>query len=213
MRIPGRARRIARKVSAVWAAPPSIRSRALAVPGVRTAEVFEWLDTLGRPDGYVSLYITDAFTEALANVQPTPPTYQAQSQTFTTAVYAALDEWRAGGIYVNVQVAVVSLLSVRLSLTFAANVNYDLVALRARAAIVAAVNATPPGVLLTREMLLAPLRRINGLLVQGDEIISPAANIQAQYLMAIRTSLALVQAANLTPEQALQGSTNPDGMR
>jgi hypothetical protein len=180
----------------------------LAVPGVRTAEAFETVDTLGRPARSVELVISDAFTEALVDSNPT--SYQTQSQTLAQVVLAALDDVRAAGIYVQVTVGIVRLQGITLGLRFDAGADVDLAALNARGAVVAYVNGLPPGAPLLVANIIDQLRPIPGLVVTGAEVLSPAGDVIASPLEVIRTALALVVASSLQPDRALQGSTNPD---
>lgn len=190
----------------------AIKQGALAYPGVDTAEVFEVTDAFGRPAKAVQLMITDAFTETLAELTTIPATYQTQSQVLASAVYQALDDVRAGGIFVDVQVAKVVLQPIVLALTFAAGVNADSVALKARATLVAFVNSRPPGVALSAADLVSALRTVQGLIVSGGEILSPAGTVVPTQLEVLRTTLGLVVASTVQPDVALAGSTNPDAV-
>jgi len=186
----------------------AVEAGALVVPGVRTAEAFESVDTLGRPARGVELVISDAFTEALVDSNPT--SYQTQSQTLAQVVLAALDDVRAAGIYVQVTVGIVRLQGITLGLRFDAGADVDLAALNARGAVVAYVNGLPPGAPLLVASIIDQLRPIPGLVVTGAEVLSPAGDVIASPLEVIRTALALVVASSLQPDRALQGSTNPD---
>lgn len=190
----------------------AIRVAALGVPGVRTATAFEVIDVFGRPAKAVQLVVSDAFTDQLVNVNPTPATYQAQSQVLSTTVFNALEDVRAAGIFVDVSVAQVVLQGVTLGLRFLAGVNVDTVALKARAIVAATINSQRPGQAMTISSLISALQLITGLIVTGQEIISPAGDVVAEPLQVLRTSLSLVVASSLQPDQALQGSGNPDGV-
>lgn len=190
----------------------AIVAAALAVQGVRTANAFEVLDALGRPAKGVTLAVSDAFTEQLVTVAPTPPAYQAQSQILAAAVQAGLYDARAAGIFVNVLVAQVVLQGVQLALSFQAGASVDLGALKARAAVVAYMNSLSPGAAFSRAAALNALRTVPELFITGNEIASPAGDVVAQPLEVLRTTLGLVVAASVQPDQALQGSTNPDAV-
>jgi hypothetical protein len=172
----------------------AIQAGALGVPGVRTAEVFETLDATGRPARMCQLVVSDAFTDALVNLDVVPATYQTQAQTLASAVFAGLSDVRAGGIYIDVQVAQVVLQAVRLALSFNAGVDTDAVAQEARSVVVGLVNEKPPGSNFARSAIVDGLRTVPGLYITGDEVLSPAGDVIAQPLQAIRTSLALVTA-------------------
>lgn len=183
---------------------------AVSTPGVRNASAFEFVDSLGRPAGGAQVVVTDAYTDVLVDQSSNPPTYQAQSQVLALSVAANLNDYRAAGVYVAVKVAQVVLRQIQLGLTFTALVDPDLVALEARAAIVIYVNNLEPGETLTIAGLQAVLVLIPGLIVSGDEIISPPGDIVPEQLQVIRSNLSLVVANSISPVFALQGSSNPD---
>jgi hypothetical protein len=190
----------------------AIQSAALAVSGVRKATAFEAIDALGRPAGAVQLILADAFTEQLVAVSPTPAAYQAQSQVLADEVFGALYDVRAAGIYVQVQVAQVTLQGVSLGLSFQGGVNVDQVALQARATVAAYVNTLAPGSPLRVANLVTVLRTIPGLIVTGNEVISPAGDVTPDTLEVLRSSLSLVVAVSLQPDRAIQATTNPDSV-
>ena len=191
----------------------AVEQAALSTPGVRTAVAFEFLDEFGRPDRATQLIISDAFTEALVDVAVTPAAYQTQSQVLAATVFQALDDVRAAGIYVDITVAKVTLLGVRLALSFQAGVDVDSVALQARAAIVNYINRLDPMANFIPADAVNTLRVVPGLIVTGAEIISPAGIVEPGTLEVLRTTLGLVVASSVQPDQALQGSGNSDGVR
>lgn len=190
----------------------AIEAAALEVPGVSTANIYEGIDTLGRPARYANLIIADAFTEDLIDLDPTPASYQTQSQVLANAVADALTDVRAAGIYIQVQVASVTLQAVTLGLRFLAGVNADLVALNARGSVAAWINSLRPGDDLLVDDMIRVLRKVNGLDVTGDEILSPAGDVVVPVLGVLRSSINLVVATSVQPDRALQGSANPDGL-
>lgn len=185
---------------------------ALAVSGVQSAETFELIDSTGRPARYVQLVITDSYTDALADLSTVPPTYQTQSQMLAANVFNALSNVRAGGIYVFVQVAQVILQPVLLSLSFRAGVNVDAVALAARAAVVSYTNELQPGTTWDPAAAQARLVNVPGLIITGNEIVSPAGKVVPNPLQVLRTTLAITTAAALGTNIVLQGSLNPDAL-
>lgn len=190
----------------------AIEAAALAVPGVVRASAIETLDGYGRPTKSAQLVVADAFTDALAQLNQDPPAYQTQSQVLASNVFAALDDVRGCGIFVDVRVAQVVLQPVQLGLRFAAGASVDAVALQARAAVVAAINQLAPGATLTRAAIRGALATVPGLLVSADltDVISPAGDVVPTSLQAVRSTLALVLAVSMQPDRALQGSANPD---
>ena len=190
----------------------AIQNSALAVLGVVTATAFELTDVFGRPAKGVELVVSDAFTEQLIDVAPTPPAYMAQSQVLAQGVFNGLSETRAAGINVNVRIASVVLQGLQLGLRFRTGVNADSVALQARGTCVAIINSLRPGERLSVANLITALRSVTGLVVTGQEIVSPPGDVIARPLEVIRTSLALVVAVSQQPEMALQRTGNPDSV-
>lgn len=188
---------------------------ALAVPGVSTAQTFELTDANGLPAKYVQLFITDAYTDSLAQLAVVPPTYQTQSQVLALNVFNALSNVRGGGIYVFVQVAQVVLQPVNLNLSFTATANtlpggIDGVAQRARAAVVNYTNNLTSGSTWSRAAAQAQVALIPGLQITGNEIASPTGDVIPTPLQALRTTFALVLTTALGTGVALQASINPD---
>lgn len=166
---------------------------ALAVPGVQSAAAFEGLDAFGKPAPYVSLIVADAYTEALADLSTTPPSYWTQSETLAQTVTAALEEYRPAGLYVQVTVALTYLVPISLSLSYLGSVDTVAVSQSARAALVTYVNSLPPGSAVDPDALVAVLRTVPGLLVTGNEILQPAGAITLLPRAVPRTSLELVK--------------------
>ena len=188
----------------------AIVTAALNVPGVRTAVALEAIDQDGRPVQSNALIITDAFTEALVDVSPIPAAYTTQSQLLAQEVFNALYEWRSMGIYIAVTLGSVILQGVTLGLRFQAGVDVDLVAFRARSAIVNYMNSLPAGATFQVLQAIEALRAVSGLVVTGGEILSPSGDVVPRQLEVLRTTLGLVVASSLQPDVALQGTTNPD---
>ena len=190
----------------------AIRQAALGVPGVRTATAFEVLDAFGRPAKVTQLIVADAFTDLLVGVSPTPASYQTQSQVLADTVFAALDDVRAAGIYVQVSVASVVMQPIQLALRFQAGADVEQAAYLARVAVVNTTNQLSPGSPLRVSALIAALQLVPGLFVTGLEIVSPAGDVIPLSLQVLRTTLGLVAAISLQPDRALQGSTASDGV-
>lgn len=188
----------------------ALEEAALGVPGVRTARAFEVVDALGRPARLVQLVVADAFAEQFASYDVVPPRYEVQSQYLSTLVFNALAEVRPAGVFVQVVVASVVLQSVQLALTFSAGVDAQDAALRARAAMVDYVNSLRPGDSFVYEDALRVLASVSGLAPSGNSIVSPAGNVAAKPLQAIRTSLGLVAAVASQTDQPVITGVNPD---
>jgi uncharacterized phage protein gp47/JayE len=188
----------------------AIEQGALTVPGVVKATAFEVLDQQGRPAKLVSLAISDQYTDTLANLGVASPSYQAQSLVLAQNVFNALQEYRPAGIFVQVQVAQVVLQTIQLALSFQAGARVDQVATSARSAIVAVVNNLAPGEDLTVAALQLALSGVSGLVITGNEIVSPPGTIVANPVQVIRTALALVSATSSSPGTPIGSFTNPD---
>ena len=174
----------------------AIEQGALQVPGVVRANAIEVLDGIGRPARMVLLVIADQYTDQFANYTVVPPAYVTQSQQFTAQVFTALNDYRAAGIYVQVSVAQVILQQITLALTFQAGADVDVTATLAKAAIVGYTNALAPGdPWVPRDAQLA-LLAIPGLVITGEEILSPEGTIQPHPLQVIRTGLGMVPATS-----------------
>jgi hypothetical protein len=188
----------------------AILAAALGVLGVTSASIFEDIEGNGSVARSTQLFVADSYTDRLASLTPTPPTYATQSQVLAATVEAALEDVRAAGIRVFVRVAVVSLLPVQLSLGFMTGFDPDTVALEARAAIVGYTNALPPGATWSPVDAINKLRAVPGLLITGGEIVSPVGPVTPRTLEVIRSTLPLVTALSLQPDRPIQNSTNPD---
>ena len=172
----------------------SIEQAARGVPGVRYAAAFEDVDAYGQQTGYVSLAVTDQYTDTLALLGTVPPAYEAQSQQLAERVALAVDQARAAGIYVATIVAQVVLQPVTLLLRVKAGFDTQTVSLEARAACVQVVNALAPGASLTVAALEAALANVNGLYQSSDTVTLPVATVVPTPLQVIRTNLQLVVA-------------------
>ncbi len=189
----------------------AIEAQGLAFPGVNKASAIEVLDALGRPARFVQLIIADRFTDALANLGVSDPTYDTQSQQLATQVFLSLDEFRGAGIFVQVIVGQMILQSVQLQLTFSAGIDADVVALQARAAMTNYINMLQPGQsFVPKTAIDESLRSITGLIVTGNEILTPAGTVVPKATQVLRTSLSLVTAVAVQTSQPIALTTNPD---
>lgn len=170
----------------------AIRAGALAVPGVRTASVFEALEADATPARLVEVVVADEFTEQLVDVTTTPPTYVAQAQALRADVLSALEDVRAAGIQVVVTIANVRLLGVTLGLRFRAGADVQAASSAAKAVIVAYTNALAPGATFVVADALVQLSTVPGLVVTGSEILAPTLDETALPHVVLRTTAALV---------------------
>lgn len=188
----------------------AIENAALTVAGVVKSNAVEVLDSSGRPGRWVQLLISDRFTEALVTINETSAAYDAQSQALARSVFQALSNYRCAGIFVQVIVARVVMLQVRLDLTFSADVDPQLVSETARAAIVNYTNELDPGASFVPEDALEVLTNVNGLIITGGEIAVPGGAVSPRAMQVIRTTFDLVTATN--EGMALALTTNPDAI-
>jgi hypothetical protein len=186
----------------------AIETGALSVGGVVRASALEVLDGNSRPGRWVMLIIADTFTNALANLNQTSATYAVQSQALATSVFQALNEYRCGGIFVQVIVAQVVLVQVSLSLTFAAGVDTLVVANQARAVIASYINELNPGASFVPATAVTRLRQVAGLVITGNEIVTPAGTVVPKTLQVLRTTVELISAS--TSGLPIAATVDPD---
>lgn len=197
----------------------AIQQGALAVPGVQTATAIEITDGSGIPSSFVSLVVADQFTQALINYSPTgsvlPVNYQPQSQVLAQNVASALLEVRAGGVFVDVTVGNVTLMSVVLSLVFlAGNTTPDQSAFLARAAVVAYINGLSPGQSFDPAAAKALFQTVPGLDPKNSQVISPSGVVETQSVTQVfRTTLQLVTATAYSTAVTLTSGNNPDAIQ
>jgi len=186
----------------------ALENGALKVAGVVKATAIEVLDSRGRPGRWVQLLIADRFTDALIKLNTTNPTYDAQAQSLAKAVFLSLANIRCGGIFVQVIVARVVLLQVRLDLTFTADVDPIEVSEQARAVVVDYINSLGPGESFVPEDAVEALTAVNGLVITGGEISVPSGTVVPRAMQALRSSFELVTATN--GGASLFTNSNPD---
>lgn len=175
----------------------SLVQGAISVPGVMTAAAFEGVDAAGNPAPYVSVIVTDQFTEALVDLSTVPPAYATQSQALAREVTTALNAYRPAGLFVDVRVASTLLQSVTLSLTYIGGNEPGSVSQAARGSVITYINNLPPGAPLDPDALLNVLRTVPGLYVTGNEIVSPPGVVQPKQQQVLRTNLDLVRALSV----------------
>lgn len=158
----------------------AIEFGALQVEGVVSAQAVEALNGSGAPARVVLLYIADGSgvsNIALANV-----------------VIAALDDYRAGGIWVIVSSSVPQIADVVLQPKFAANVDTVALTDTVRSAIVEYVNSLPVNGTLERSALYAVLRRFtgDGLIVDDATLVAPTGDLVPAAGSTLRTTISNV---------------------
>jgi uncharacterized phage protein gp47/JayE len=170
----------------------AIEQAVLGVPGIVKATVYENLDTLGRPIGYVQVVVSDSFTEQFLTTSVLPATYATQLASLTTQIQSTLREWRAAGIGVTVTFASVVIQTVRLLLSYVAGADESAVNNIVLARIVQKINTLPPGQSLALEDLRSILRTTSGVFYTGGEVLSPVGDVVVQPQQVLRTSSTFV---------------------
>ncbi len=164
----------------------AIEQGALQVPGVRTATAFE-------TDRINELVISDAFTPVLLNATTIPVSYETQSDALASAVQAILPDWRCGGIQVIVTVANVVIQAISMLLSFRAGFDPNVASETAKNQMMAYVNGLRPGQNFVYQDAIDVLRLVPGLVVNGNEIISPSGDIiVTAALQVLRTDVSII---------------------
>ena len=166
----------------------AIEQGILAIPGVVKANVFENLDILGRPIGYVQAVVADSFTEQMVNSTSVPATYATQQALLTNQIDQALLEWRAAGVGVQVTVATVTLQALRIELSFVSGSSEEYVTNAVRTSLIQYVNSLDPGERLRLVDIRSLIQRIPGVYYTGNEVVTPTGDIQPLPGEVLRTS-------------------------
>jgi len=172
----------------------AIQAAVLGVPGVVKCTVIENLDALGRPIGYVKAVVADSYTEQFANTAVLPVTYQVQEAALSSQIHSVLEEWRAAGVGVVVEVAKVVMQPIRVSLTYLAGVDEDSIRARVLALLIQYVNNLPPGTVLRLQAIKDTIAQVPGLYITGSEVISPIGDVVPEVNEVLRTSSSFVRA-------------------
>lgn len=156
----------------------AIEFGALTVPGVQQATAEEVLNSLGVPNGFIFLYISDANGQS--------------NEILNQKVKSALLEYRAGGMIVNVFGAVPTLQSVEYDLSWKAGIDTSAGFDQVRAVTVARVNSLAPGMTLLRSLLFEAARSVNGAIVEDFSVVVPTGDVVPAQGQVIRTRTDLV---------------------
>lgn len=159
----------------------AIKFGALTVSGVRGATPVERLDPFGDPNGIVDLYVADVNGNCNA--------------ALALRVQQALLEWRAAGVQVVVIGSSPVYQPIVLRLRYQAGVDSTLAFDRVRLLVTAAVNALGPQQTLERSLIFAQCRRVAGVIVLDDAVVTPPGDVVPGAGQIIRTSTALVTPA------------------
>lgn len=166
----------------------AIEQAVLEVPGIVKCTVFENLDTLGRPIGYVQAVIADSYTEQFVTSATTPAAYASQLAGLQVQIESLLREWRAAGVGVVIRFAQVILQSCRVIPSYAAGADQVAVNSVILSKINQHVNNLRPGEPLVLEDLRTILRTTSGLVYTGNEIVTPTGDVIPLPGQVLRTS-------------------------
>lgn len=171
----------------------AIEQAVLSIPGVRKCTVFENLDTLGRPIGYVQIVVADSYTEQFVTASTLPATYAAQLANLAVQIETVLEDWRSAGVGVQVVFATVVLQSIRVSLAYLPGVDQESVKTVVLARIIQHVNGLKPGEALNISDLRNLAQTTSGVYATGNEIVTPTGNVMPRPGEVLRTSTTFTQ--------------------
>lgn len=166
----------------------AIEQAVLEVPGIVKCTVFENLDTLGRPIGYVQAVVADSYTEQFVTSATTPAAYASQLAGLQVQIESLLREWRAAGVGVVIKFAQVILQSCRIIPSYAAGADQVAVNSVILSKINQHINNLRPGEPLTLEDLRTILRTTSGIVYTGNEIVTPTGDVIPLPGQVLRTS-------------------------
>lgn len=154
----------------------AIEFGALTVPGVTSARAIDEIGSFGQPVRVVRLFISDSSGVA--------------SRALAAKVVTALNEFRAGGIFVFVDLSQPQIIDVLLRLTFVAGVDTVTLTDQILAAIVEFINTIGVGQTLLRADLYSVLSRFrsSGLVVDQGTIVAPTGDLAPDAQHTIRTT-------------------------
>jgi uncharacterized phage protein gp47/JayE len=171
----------------------AIEQAVLSIPGVRKCTVFENLDTLGRPIGYVQIVVADSYTEQFVTASTLPATYATQLANLAVQIETVLEDWRSAGVGVQVVFATVVLQSIRVSLAYLPGVDQESVKTVVLARIIQHVNGLKPGEALNISELRNLAQTTSGVYATGNEIVTPTGNVMPRPGEVLRTSTTFTQ--------------------
>jgi uncharacterized phage protein gp47/JayE len=171
----------------------AIEQAVLSIPGVRKCTVFENLDTLGRPIGYVQIVVADSYTEQFVTASTLPATYATQLANLAVQIETVLEDWRSAGVGVQVVFATVVLQSIRVSLAYLPGVDQESVKTVVLARIIQHVNGLKPGEALNISDLRELAQTTSGVYATGNEIVTPTGNVMPRPGEVLRTSTTFTQ--------------------
>ncbi len=159
---------------------PAIEFGALTVAGVRLATAIEEVDSFGRPNGVITLFISDAQGRA--------------NSALAAAVRLALLDYRAYGIFVDVVASTPRFEAILYRLRFDTGVDSTIAFDAVRSRTLAVVNGLAPQATLEVSLLFEAARAVPGVIVLQDAIVAPVGDVVPARGQVIRTTLDLITA-------------------
>ena len=166
----------------------AIEQAVLEVPGIVKCTVFENLDTLGRPIGYVQAVIADSYTEQFVTSAATPASYASQLASLQIQIESLLREWRAAGVGVVITFAQVVIQSCKIVLNYVAGADQAAVNAVVLSKINQHINNLRPGQMLVLDDIKNIVRNTSGVYYTGNEVVTPVGNITPLPGQVLRTS-------------------------
>jgi uncharacterized phage protein gp47/JayE len=166
----------------------AIEQAVLEVPGIVKCTVFENLDTLGRPIGYVQAVIADSYTEQFVTSAATPAAYAAQLANLQVQIGSLLREWRAAGVGVVIKFAQVVIQSCKIVLSYVAGADQAAVNAVVLSKINQHINNLRPGQTLVLNDLKTIIQNTSGVYYTGNEVVTPVGDVTPQPGQVLRTS-------------------------
>lgn len=166
----------------------AIEQAVLSIPGIVKCNVFENLDTLGRPIGYVQIVVADSYTEQFVTATTLPASYVAQRANIATQIESTLEEWRSAGIGVQIVFGTVVIQSIQISLAYLSGADQDAVKTVVLARVIQYVNSLRPGQTLQASVIRSLIQATSGVYYTGNELTSPTGDVVPLPGEVIRTS-------------------------
>jgi hypothetical protein len=166
----------------------AIEQAVLSIPGIVKCNVFENLDTLGRPIGYVQIVVADSYTEQFVTATTLPASYVAQRANIATQIESTLEEWRSAGVGVQIVFGTVVIQSIQISLAYLSGADQDAVKTVVLARVIQYVNSLRPGQTLQASVIRSLIQSTSGVYYTGNELASPTGDVVPLSGEVIRTS-------------------------
>jgi uncharacterized phage protein gp47/JayE len=166
----------------------AIEQAILEIPGIVKCTVFENLDILGRPIGYVQAVIADSYTEQFVTSSVTPAAYASQLANLQVQIESLLREWRAAGVGVAIRFGQVVLQSCKIVVNYVAGADQAAVNNVVLSKVNQHINNLKPGEPLRLQSLKDIVRTTSGVVYTGNEVVTPIGDVIPLPGQVLRTS-------------------------